>query len=75
MWVDLADMQLIGKFKKGFRFLLCVIGIYSEHAWVISLKNKKEITITNAFQTILNESKRKLIKILVDKSSELYYRS
>ena len=75
MWVDLADMQLISKFQKGFRFLLCVIDIYSEHAWVISLKNKKEITITNAFQTILNESKRKLIKILVDKSSELYYRS
>ena len=49
---DLADMQLISKFKKGFRFLLCVIDIYSKNAWVIPLKDKKGITITNAFQKI-----------------------
>ena len=24
---DLADMQLIGKFNRGFRFLLCVVDI------------------------------------------------
>ena len=46
---DLADMQLIHKFKKGFRFLLCVIDIYSKYAWVIPLEDKKGITITNAF--------------------------
>ena len=28
----LADMQLISKFNKGFRFLLCVIDIYSKYA-------------------------------------------
>ena len=49
---DLADMQLISKFNKGFRFLLCVIDIYSKYAWVIHLKDKKGITITNAFQEI-----------------------
>ena len=31
---DLADMQLINKFKKGCRFLLCAINIYSKFAWV-----------------------------------------
>ena len=36
---DLADMQLISKFKKGFRFLLCVIDIYSRYAWVVPEKN------------------------------------
>ena len=49
---DLADMQLISKFNKGFRFLLCVIGIYSKCAWVIPLKDKKGISIVNAFQII-----------------------
>ena len=39
--VDLADMQLISKFNKGFRFLLCVIDIYSKYAWVVPLKGKK----------------------------------
>ena len=47
---DLADIQLIRKFNKGFRFLLCLIDIYSKDAWVVFLKDKKEITITNAFQ-------------------------
>ena len=31
---NLADMQLISKFNKGFRFLLCVIDIFSKYAWV-----------------------------------------
>ena len=38
---DLADMQLISNFNKGFRFLLCVIGIFSKYAWVVPLKDKK----------------------------------
>ena len=50
--VDLADMQLLSRFNKGFRFLLCVIDIFSKHAWVIPLKDKKGISIVNAFQKI-----------------------
>ena len=43
-------MQLIGKFNKVICFLLCVIDISGRYAWVIHLKDKKSITITNAFQ-------------------------
>ena len=68
-------MQLISKFNKGFRFLLCVIDIYSKYAWVVLLKDKKGITITNAFQQILNESNCKPNEIWVDKGSEFYNRS
>ena len=68
-------MQLISKFNKGFRFWLCAIDIYSRYAWVILLKDKKRITITNAFQKILDESNHKLNKIWVDKGSEFYNRS
>ena len=59
---DLAGMQLISKFNKGFRFLLCIIGILSKYACVVPLKDKTVITITNAFQKILKESNRKLNK-------------
>ena len=48
--VDLADMQLISKFNKGIPFLLCVFDIYSKCTWVIPLKDKRDITIANAFQ-------------------------
>ena len=51
--VDLADMQLLSKFNKEFRFLLCVIDIFSKYAWVIPLKDKKGISIVNAFHEIL----------------------
>ena len=67
---DLANMQFISKFNEGFRFLLCFIDIYSKYTWVISLKDKKGITITNAFQKIFDESNRKPKKILVDKGSK-----
>ena len=66
----LADMELITKFNKAIRFLLCVIEIYSKYAWVIPLKDKKAITITNAYQKILKESDRKPNKIWGDKDSK-----
>ena len=69
---DLADMQLISKFNKGFRFLLCVIDIFSKYVWVVPLKDKKGVSIVNAFQKILDGSNRKPIKIWVDKGSEFY---
>ena len=72
---DLADMQLISKFNKGFRFLFCVIDIYSKYAWVIPLNDKKGVSIVNAFQSILNKSNRKPNKIWVDKSAKFYNRS
>ena len=56
-------MPLISKFNKGFRFLLCGIDIYSKFVWVIPIKDKKGITITNAFQKILDESNRKPNKV------------
>ena len=72
---DLADMQLISKLNKGIRFLLCVYDIFSKYTWIIPLKDKKGITITNAFQKILDESNHKHNKIWVDKGSDIYNRS
>ena len=75
---DLAEMQLLSKFNKRFRFLLCVLNIFSKYAWVIPLKDKKGIvkqSIVNGFQKIINNSKRKPNIIWVDKGSEFYNNS
>ena len=74
---DLADMQLISKFNKGFIFLLCVIDIFSKYAWVVPLKDKKGVSIVNSFQCILKNSmkfhsNRKTNQIWVDKGGEFY---
>ena len=54
---DLADIQLISKINKGFRFLLCVIDIFSKYAWVVPLKDKKKgVSIVNSFQKFLDDS-------------------
>ena len=76
-------MQLINKLNKGFRFLLCVIDIFSKYAWVVPLKDKEGISIVNAFQKIFKKSHkreaksqgRKPNKIWVDKASEFYNNS
>ena len=61
--VDLADMQLISKYNKGIKYLLCAIDLFSKYAWVVPLKDKKVVTIVNAFQSILDSSGRKPNKI------------
>ena len=65
---DFADMKLIIKLNEGCRILLRVIHIYSKFAWVILLK----ITITDAFQKMLDGSKLKVNKIWVGKGSKFY---
>ena len=65
-------MQLISKYNKEFPFLLCAIDIYSKYAWVAPLKDKNDISITNAFQKILDKSNHKPNKIWVDKGGECY---
>ena len=69
---DLAYMQLVAEFNNGFRFLLCVTDIFSKYAWVVRLKDKKGVSIVDAFQSILKKSNRKPNKILVDQGSEFY---
>ena len=55
-------MQLISKFNKGFRFSLFVIDIFSKYASVIPLKDKKGVSIVNAFQKILDGSDKNQTK-------------
>ena len=52
-------MKLISKFNEGILFLLSAIDIYNKCIWIISLKYKAGIAITNVFQKILKESNRK----------------
>ena len=70
--VDLADMQSLSRKNKGIKYLLCVIDLYSKYAFVIPLKDKKGISIVNAFNKIIKQSNRKPNKIWVDQGGEFY---
>ena len=67
--VDLADMQSLSKYNKGNKYLLCAIDLFSKYAWVVPLKDKRGITIVNAFQKVVSKG-RKPNKIWVDQSGE-----
>ena len=67
-------MQSLSKYNKGNKYLLCAIDLFSRYAWVIPLKDKKGISIVDAFQKIISEG-RKLNKIWVDQASEIYNNS
>ena len=70
--VDLADMQSLSKKNKGIKYLLCAIDFFSKYAFVVPLKDKKGISVTNGFNKIIKQSGRKPNKIWVDQVSEFY---
>ena len=70
--VDLADMQSLSKKNKNIKYLLCAIDLYSTYAFVVPLKDKKRISVTNGFNKIIKQSGRKPNKKWVDQGSEFY---
>ena len=60
---DLADMQSLSRKNKA-------IDLYSKYAFVIPLKDKKGISIVNAFNKIIKQYNRKPNKIWVDQGGE-----
>ena len=65
-------MQSLSKYNKGIKYVFCAIVLFSKHAWVVPLKDKRGISIVNAFQKILDSSSRKANKIWVDQGGEFY---
>ena len=65
-------MQLIREDIKLFWFLLFVIDILSKYVWVVPVNSKRVVTITNAFQKILDEPNSKPNIIWLNKDSEVY---
>ena len=75
---DLIDKSSLSKYKHNYKIILTVIDIFTKYAWVIPLKNKSGLCITNGFKTILSEGPqsgsehRKPEKLWVDRGSEFY---
>ena len=53
-------MQSLNKYNKGIKYLLCAIDLFSKYAWVVPIKDKKGISIANAFKK--NNLRRKEAK-------------
>ena len=69
--VDLTNIQSLNKYKKGIRYLLCAIDLFSKYALVVPLKDKIGIAVVNAFQEMISKG-CKPNKIWVDEGGESY---
>ena len=65
-------MQQYSKQNKHYKYLLAVIDVFSKYGWLIPLKNKTGVTVSEAFKTLFEE--RKPMYIWSDKGSEFYNR-
>jgi hypothetical protein len=68
--MDLADIQSMQKFNDDYCYLLVCIDVFSEYAWVVSLKNKTGPTLIEVFKVILS-SGGKPEKIMTDQGTEI----
>ena len=64
-------MQSLNKCNIGIKYLLCAINLFSKYAWIVSLKDKRGITIVNAFQKVISKG-LKSNKISVDQGGKFY---
>ena len=67
-----SSFGVLISYNKVIKYLLFAICLFSKYAWVIPSKEKKLVTILNAFQKMLNNSKSKPNRIWVDEGSEFY---
>jgi hypothetical protein len=71
LWqADLLDVSKFSRQNKGVKFLLTIIDTLSRFGFVRGLKNKKELTILNAFKDVLETSTRKCKYLQTDEGLE-----
>ena len=58
--VDLADMQSLSKYNKVIKYLLSAIDSFSKYVWVVPIKDKKGVSMVNAFQKIISKGRNQL---------------
>ncbi len=71
---DLCDMQKLAPFNNNYKYLLCVIDVFSKVAFVRSCKNKSSSEVTIAFLDILKSSQITPKKLQTDEDTSFLSR-
>lgn len=71
LWqADLSDLQSYSEYNDGYRYILCVIDVFSKYAFVRPMKNKKSTTVKECFASIFSEAKATPRHLQTDKGTE-----
>ena len=68
--IDLAQMDSYVTDNDGYKFIMCVIDVFSKFAFCVPLKNKTALSILNALKEIISKSGRTPEKIWTDQGAE-----
>ena len=64
-------MEYLIEFNDGYKYILCIIDIFSKYAWCVPLKTKG-VTVLNAIKNVIERSGRSPDKFWSDRGSEFY---
>ena len=70
--MDIAFMESFAADNNGFKYILCIIDVFSKYAWCVPLKSKTGTIVLTAVKDVIAESGRQPEKIWVDRGSEFY---
>ena len=74
---DLVDVQSLGKFNDGHKYILTVIYVFSKYLHMVPLKVKTGAATSSAFESVLRDPKyrrRRPIWVRTDKGKEFLSR-
>lgn len=54
---DLADVSSLAKYNDKYRYLFCLIDVFSKFAWVVPIKDKSGKTLVEAFKSVLKRGR------------------
>ena len=69
---DLVEMQHYSKQNRGYRYILCVIDIFSRYAYTRPLKDKTGPEVANALKDIFDTNQIKPKRLQTDQGKEFY---
>ena len=61
-------MQSLSKYNKEIKYLLCAIDLFSKYAWVVPVKDKKELVLLMHFK---KQSQKEAKQSLKDEENQI----
>ena len=67
---DLMDMSSYSSYNDGYKYVLCVVDIFTRYAWTAALKSKKASEMVAALKSIMEAGRKPESALRTDKGGE-----
>ena len=72
--IRLLDLRVFPKdsYDDGYKYVLFIEDCFTRYLWTVPLKDKKGLTVFNAFKSVIDSSKRQPNRIFCDAGKEFF---